>query len=71
MNISPKVWKNGELIDWNDARIHVMSHVVNYGSSVFEGIRCYPDLLYIVSVALSIRKSAYTVVRWLVSNKKS
>ncbi len=41
MNISPKVWKNGELIDWNDARIHVMSHVVNYGSSVFEGIRCY------------------------------
>jgi len=41
MNISPKVWKDGELIDWNDARIHVMSHVVNYGSSVFEGIRCY------------------------------
>lgn len=41
MRISPKVWKNGELIDWNDARIHVMSHVVNYGSSVFEGIRCY------------------------------
>lgn len=41
MKISPKVWKNGELIDWNDARIHVMSHVVNYGSSVFEGIRCY------------------------------
>ncbi|QYO68492.1 branched-chain amino acid transaminase [Leptolyngbya sp. 7M] len=41
MKIAPKVWKNGELIDWNDARIHVMSHVVNYGSSVFEGIRCY------------------------------
>lgn len=41
MNIAPKVWKNGEFIDWNDARIHVMSHVVNYGSSVFEGIRCY------------------------------
>lgn len=41
MKISPKVWKNGEFIDWNDARIHVMSHVVNYGSSVFEGIRCY------------------------------
>src|SRR3954462_14514900 len=40
-NISPKVWKNGKLIDWDDARIHVMSHVVNYGSSVFEGIRCY------------------------------
>ncbi len=41
MKISPKVWKNGQFIDWDDARIHVMSHVVNYGSSVFEGIRCY------------------------------
>ena len=41
MKISPKVWKNGELIEWDDARLHVMSHVVNYGSSVFEGIRCY------------------------------
>jgi len=41
MNISSKVWKNGEFIDWDNARIHVMSHVVNYGSSVFEGIRCY------------------------------
>ena len=41
MKIAGKVWKNGELIDWDDARIHVMSHVVNYGSSVFEGIRAY------------------------------
>ena len=41
MKVSPRVWKNGEFIEWNDARIHVMSHVVNYGSSVFEGIRCY------------------------------
>src|SRR3982751_6485563 len=41
MKISPKVWKNGEFIDWDEARIHVMSHVVNYGSSVFEGVRCY------------------------------
>ncbi len=41
MKIAPKVWKNGELIPWDEARIHVMSHVVNYGSSVFEGIRCY------------------------------
>ncbi|MBV9148094.1 MAG: aminotransferase class IV, partial [Acidobacteria bacterium] len=36
-----KIWHNGRLIDWDDARIHVMSHVVNYGSSVFEGVRCY------------------------------
>lgn len=41
MKIAGKVWKNGEFIDWNDAKIHVMAHVVNYGSSVFEGIRCY------------------------------
>ncbi|MFT3744576.1 MAG: branched-chain amino acid transaminase [Pyrinomonadaceae bacterium] len=41
MKIAPKVWKNGEFVDWADANIHIMSHVVNYGSSVFEGIRCY------------------------------
>ena len=35
------VWHNGHLIPWDDAKIHVMAHVVNYGSSVFEGIRCY------------------------------
>ncbi|PYX76420.1 MAG: branched chain amino acid aminotransferase [Acidobacteria bacterium] len=36
-----RVWHNGKFIRWDDAHIHVMSHVVNYGSSVFEGIRCY------------------------------
>jgi branched-chain amino acid aminotransferase len=35
------VWRNGEVVPWEDATIHVMSHVINYGSSVFEGIRCY------------------------------
>ena len=35
------VWHNGHLIPWDEAKIHVMAHVVNYGSSVFEGIRCY------------------------------
>ncbi len=35
-----KIWHNGKFIRWDDAKIHVMSHVVNYGSSVFEGIRC-------------------------------
>src|SRR5215468_246610 len=38
---SEQIWFNGKLIDWNDATLHVMSHVVNYGSSLFEGIRCY------------------------------
>ena len=39
------IWHNGQLIPWEKANIHVMSHVVHYGSSVFEGIRCYtqPD----------------------------
>jgi branched-chain amino acid aminotransferase len=36
-----KIWHNGKFIRWDDAHIHVMSHVVHYGSSVFEGIRCY------------------------------
>jgi branched-chain amino acid aminotransferase len=36
-----KIWHNGKLVDWDEAQIHVMSHVVNYGSSLFEGIRCY------------------------------
>jgi branched-chain amino acid aminotransferase len=40
-----KIWHNGRFIKWEDATIHVLSHVVSYGSSVFEGIRCYstPD----------------------------
>jgi branched-chain amino acid aminotransferase len=36
-----KIWHNGKFIPWDQATLHVMSHVVNYGSSVFEGIRCY------------------------------
>jgi len=35
------IWHNGRFIKWADATIHVMSHVVHYGTSVFEGIRCY------------------------------
>ncbi|MDX2043588.1 MAG: branched-chain amino acid transaminase [Acidobacteriota bacterium] len=40
-NNAQKIWYNGKFIDWNDANIHIMSHVVHYGSSLFEGIRCY------------------------------
>ena len=36
-----KIWHNGRFIQWDDAKIHVLSHVVNYGSAVFEGIRSY------------------------------
>ena len=41
MSTKPRIWFNGELVAHEDATIHVMSHVVHYGSSVFEGIRCY------------------------------
>ncbi|HNY39192.1 MAG TPA: branched-chain amino acid transaminase [Bryobacteraceae bacterium] len=41
MTPTEKIWHNGRFIDWDDARIHVLSHVVSYGSSVFEGVRCY------------------------------
>ena len=36
-----KIWMNGALVDWADAKIHIASHVVHYGSGVFEGARCY------------------------------
>lgn len=36
-----KIWCNGKFIAWDDAKIHVLSHVVSYGSAVFEGVRCY------------------------------
>jgi branched-chain amino acid aminotransferase len=36
-----KIWYNGQFVPWNEARIHVLSHVVSYGSSVFEGVRVY------------------------------
>ena len=38
---SELIWMNGKLVPWDDARIHVGSHVIHYGSAVFEGIRCY------------------------------
>jgi branched-chain amino acid aminotransferase len=36
-----KIWMDGEFVDWDDAKIHVCSHVIHYGSAVFEGMRCY------------------------------
>ena len=41
LETTANIWHNGELIPWEKAQIHVMSHVIHYGSSVFEGIRCY------------------------------
>jgi branched-chain amino acid aminotransferase len=43
MPIQPtkNIWHSGRMIPWEQAQIHVMSHVIHYGSSVFEGLRCY------------------------------
>ena len=43
MPITPtkNIWRNGQLIPWEQATLHVMSHVIHYGSAVFEGLRCY------------------------------
>jgi branched-chain amino acid aminotransferase len=37
-----KIWMDGEFVDWDDAKIHILSHSLHYGSGVFEGIRAYP-----------------------------
>src|SRR3954471_16437733 len=36
-----KVWMNGKIVNWADANIHIASHIIHYGSGVFEGARCY------------------------------
>ena len=41
MRETAKIWMNGELVDWGDAKVHVGAHGLHYGSGVFEGIRCY------------------------------
>jgi branched-chain amino acid aminotransferase len=38
---SDKIWMNGKFVPWDDAKIHIGSHVIHYGSAVFEGVRCY------------------------------
>ncbi len=38
---SDKIWFNGKFVPWEEAQVHVLSHVLHYGSSVFEGMRCY------------------------------
>src|SRR5215475_7853902 len=37
-----KIWMDGELVPWDEARVHVLTHSLHYGSGVFEGIRAYP-----------------------------
>jgi branched-chain amino acid aminotransferase len=41
MNTADKIWMNGEIVPWEEAKVHVLSHALHYGSGVFEGIRAY------------------------------
>ena len=41
MRKSEKIWMDGRLVDWDDAKVHVLTHTLHYGVGVFEGIRCY------------------------------
>lgn len=38
---TPKIWMNGSLVNWDDAKVHVLTHTLHYGTGVFEGIRAY------------------------------
>jgi branched-chain amino acid aminotransferase len=58
-----KIWMNGELVDWADAKVHVGVHGLHYGSGVFEGIRCYdtpkgPAVFRLVEHMQRLRNSA-------------
>ncbi len=65
MPITPteKIWFNGELIDWDDARIHILTHSLHYGMGVFEGIRAYetdegPGIFRLTDHMIRMRNSA-------------
>ena len=41
MDTAELIWHNGEFVPWEDAKVHVLSHALHYGTGVFEGVRCY------------------------------
>jgi branched-chain amino acid aminotransferase len=41
MEVTEKIWMDGELVDWKDANVHIMTHAIHYGGGVFEGLRVY------------------------------
>ena len=41
MDKTDKIWLNGKMVNWADAKVHVLAHALNYGTGVFEGIRVY------------------------------
>jgi branched-chain amino acid aminotransferase len=56
------IWFDGDFVGWDDAKVHVLSHVLHYGSSVFEGIRCYktPDGPAVFRLREHIQRLAYS-----------
>jgi branched-chain amino acid aminotransferase len=65
MPITPteKVWMNGRLVDWADAKIHILTHTLHYGTGVFEGMRCYetkdgPAIFRLTDHMLRLHQSA-------------
>jgi len=68
MKIQPteKIWKNGKMIDWKDATVHVLAHGLHYGTGVFEGIRCYstgkgPAIFRLREHMMRLEKSAKSI----------
>ncbi len=41
MKTADYIWFNGEMLPWAEANVHVLTHAMHYGTSVFEGVRCY------------------------------
>jgi len=39
-----KIWMDGELVNWDDAKVHVLTHALHYGSCAFDSIRCYKNV---------------------------
>ena len=40
-DLKGKIWMDGKLLDWSDAKVHVLTHTLHYGTGVFEGVRAY------------------------------
>nr|WP_319248723.1 branched-chain amino acid aminotransferase [uncultured Celeribacter sp.] len=54
-----KIWMDGEMLDWRDAKVHVLSHALHYASAVFEGERCYNGKIFKgVEHSIRLRRSA-------------
>ena len=48
-NRDGQIWLNGSLVDWRQAKTHVLDHGLHYGGTIFEGIRCYQGKIFLLS----------------------